>query len=231
MQLTTVIFDMDGLLIDSEPLWGEAAQEILARFNVRLTNDQYHLHTGLRTREFLTWWFAFFGIGSEHLDQAENDLIDLVIQKVSAQPKFLPGAAHILEFFRDRKFRIGLASSSPMRLIDVVENLGHLDKFIQVKTSAEFLTHGKPHPQVYLECAAQLGVSPIECITFEDSFNGMIAAKAARMKCVVVPSPEQQKQLRWQAADLKLSSLANFNDLLLESLVSMRSPAESLQKC
>ncbi|TDW95780.1 hexitol phosphatase HxpB [Dinghuibacter silviterrae] len=228
MQPTTVIFDMDGLLIDSEPLWGEAAEEILARFNVRLTNEQYHQHTGLRTREFLTWWFSFFGISPDHLDTAETDLVDLVIQKVKARPKFQPGVPYILDFFKARGFKIGLASSSPMRLIDTVEDLGQFGDYFQVKTSAEYLPFGKPHPQVYLECARALGVSPLECVAFEDSFNGMIAAKAARMSCVVVPAPDQQRQLRWHAANLKLSSLANFNDLLLEA---MGAPAETLKEC
>jgi HAD superfamily hydrolase (TIGR01509 family) len=218
MQLNTVIFDMDGLLIDSEPLWGEAAEEILSQFKVKLTPEQYHMHTGLRTREFLTWWFSYFQIPEIHIDQAEKDLVDLVMYKIGQNPRFMPGVPHVLEFFRERNFNIGLASSSPMRMIDFVENLGHLNGCFQVKTSAEFLTHGKPHPQVYLNCAEQLGVSPLQCIAFEDSFNGMIAAKAARMRCVIVPAPEQQKQSRWHAADLKLSSLANFNELLLDGM-------------
>jgi mannitol-1-/sugar-/sorbitol-6-/2-deoxyglucose-6-phosphatase len=229
MQLTTVIFDMDGLLIDSEPLWEEAAKEILARFNVTLTKEQYHMNTGLRTREFLAFWFGYFGIGHQHIPQAEEDLIDLVIAKVSRAPKFLPGVAYILEFFKERNFHIGLASSSPMRLINVVVELGQFGQFLETRTSAEFLTHGKPHPQVYLECAAQLGASPLQCIAFEDSFNGMIAAKAARMKCVVGPAYEQQKQLRWHAADLRLTSLANFNDLLMNGLAGQAS-TEMIQK-
>src|ERR1700744_4103181 len=134
MQQTPVIFDMDGLLIDSEPLWGEAAEEILARFGVKLTNEQYHQHTGLRTREFLAWWFAYFGISPEHIETAERDLVDLVIQKVTARPRFLPGVPFILDFFQERGFRIGLASSSPMHLIETVETLGQLGKYIQVKT-------------------------------------------------------------------------------------------------
>lgn len=218
MQLNTVIFDMDGLLIDSEPLWGQAAEEILAQFKVKLTAEQYHLHTGLRTREFLTWWFAYFNISPTHLDKAENDLIDLVMYKIGQNPRFMPGVPYIIDFFRERRFNIGLASSSPMRLIDFVENLGQMKGCFQVKTSAEFLSHGKPHPQVYLNCAEQLGASPLQCVAFEDSFNGMIAAKAARMKCVVVPAHDQQKQPHWAAADLKLSSLANFNELLLDGI-------------
>jgi len=217
MQPTTVIFDMDGLLIDSEPLWEEAAAEILASFGVRLSAEQYHQHTGLRTPEFLAWWFSYFGISADYIGETEKNLVDLVVQKVKANPKFQPGVPYVLQFFKERGFRIGLASSSPMRLIETVEELGQLGDFFQAKTSAEHLLHGKPHPQVYLECARQLGVSPLECIAFEDSFNGMIAAKAARMTCIVVPAPDQRHQARWAAADLTLNSLEDVNSQVLET--------------
>lgn len=90
--------------------------------------------------------------------------------------------------------------------------------YIKVKTSAEHLDHGKPHPQVYLNCAAELQSSPLECICFEDSVNGMIAVKAARMKCVVVPAPQYLKDERWSIADLKISSLKNFSELHIKML-------------
>jgi mannitol-1-/sugar-/sorbitol-6-/2-deoxyglucose-6-phosphatase len=218
MRPTTVIFDMDGLLIDSEPLWEEAAEEILARFNVRLTPEQYHQHTGLRTPEFLAWWFSYFGISAAYIGETEKNLVDLVIQKVSAKPRFQPGVPYILEFFKEHGYRMGLASSSPMNLIDTVEELGQLGRYIEVKTSAEHLLYGKPHPQVYLECARQMEVPPLQCVAFEDSFNGLIAAKAARMTCVVVPAPDLRDQPRWNASDLKLNSLEDFNAATLDAL-------------
>jgi mannitol-1-/sugar-/sorbitol-6-/2-deoxyglucose-6-phosphatase len=85
--------------------------------------------------------------------------------------------------------------------------------YLSATASAENLPYGKPHPQVYLDCAAALNSNPTSCICFEDSFNGMIAAKAARMKCVVVPHYSQLKDEKWAAADLKLSSLQNFGEL------------------
>jgi beta-phosphoglucomutase-like phosphatase (HAD superfamily) len=130
----------------------------------------------------------------------------------------MPGVEHILRFFTERNFKIGLASSSPLQLIDMVVNKLKINDFISAKSSAESLPYSKPHPQVFLNCAALLGASPTNCICFEDSFNGMIAAKAARMKCVVVPARNHQQEARWAAADLKLTSLLTFNDLLLAAL-------------
>jgi len=216
--LTTVIFDMDGLLIDSEPLWQEAGTEVMARFNVSLTTDQYHTSTGLRTSEWIQHWFTHFKVSKDHAPEAEAAIVSKAIEKIGARGQAMPGTQHVLQFFKERNFKIGLASSSPMELIDVVVNKLQIGHFIHARTSAEHLAYGKPHPQVYLDCAAALGVAPVECLCFEDSFNGMIAAKAARMKCVVVPERGQQQHARWGAADLKLGSLVNFNGLLLESL-------------
>ncbi len=99
----------------------------------------------------------------------------------------------------------------------VVEKLG-IGHCLDAIKSAEFLPYGKPHPQVYLECAQALGVSQLQCICFEDSFNGMIAVKAARMKCIVIPAPEQHAETRWDAADIKLRSLEEVNASIIESL-------------
>lgn len=216
--LNTVIFDMDGLLIDSEPLWQEAGKETLDRYKVHLTSEQYHTSTGLRTAEWVAYWFRHFKIDMTHAPQAEEMIIQKAIEKIGAKGQPFAGVQYILQFFRQRGFKIGLASSSPMELIKVVVDKLQIDDFITAKTSAEHLPFGKPHPEVYLSCAELLRSSPLECVCFEDSFNGLIAAKAARMKCVVIPMRQQQQDSRWGAADLKISSLQNFNGLLLESL-------------
>jgi sugar-phosphatase len=213
MQLNTVIFDMDGLLVDSEPLWEQATEEVFKQYGVSLSNEQYTSTTGLRTREFVQWWFRHFNIGDEELARAEKSIIDLVINKVEIEGKIMPGVHYIIDFFHKKNFKIGLASSSPQRLIDVAVKITGIGPYINVIASAEHLSFGKPHPQVYLNCAEALQSNPYECICFEDSFNGMIAAKAAKMKCVIVPHHSQTKDERWGAADLRLSSLQNFGEL------------------
>lgn len=218
MQLNTVIFDMDGLLIDSEPLWGEAAHEIFGRYNFQLTKTQYATTTGMRTKEFVEWWFNHYKIDAKHNAEAETAILQNVVDKVAVKGKPLPGVEHIFNFFIERNFKIGLATSSGKPLIDVVVDKLGIRNYLQSIESAADLPYGKPHPQVYLNCAAALNSHPTQCICFEDSFNGLIAAKAARMKCVVVPAPHDSKNEKFNAADLKISSLSNFNSLLLQTL-------------
>jgi mannitol-1-/sugar-/sorbitol-6-/2-deoxyglucose-6-phosphatase len=218
MQLDTVIFDMDGLLIDSEPIWGEAADEIFKQYGFSLTKQQHASTTGMRVQEFVLWWFGKHHVPEVYAAKAGAAIIQVVIDKVQTKGKAMPGLGHIFNFFIDRKYKIGLASSSPMILIDVVVDKLGIRKYLHAIASAADMPNGKPHPQVYLDCAAQLQSHPLSCICFEDSFNGLIAAKAARMKCVVVPSQHDSKDSRFNAADLKISSLLNFNELLMQTL-------------
>jgi mannitol-1-/sugar-/sorbitol-6-/2-deoxyglucose-6-phosphatase len=94
----------------------------------------------------------------------------------------------------------------------------NIGSYLDAISSAGTLPFSKPHPQVYINCAELLGVSPLQCLCFEDSFNGLISAKAARMKCVIVPDPDQYEAAKWGAADLKIPSLTAFDDRHLASL-------------
>lgn len=213
MQLNTVIFDMDGLLVDSEPLWREAADEVLSYYGKKLSAEEYSTTVGLRTNEFVSWWLRDYKFEDTELQKAAEEIITSVTNKIKQNGKPLPGVDYILNYFNDRGFKIGLATSSPLSVVEAVLKLLKIKPYFKAITSASELRYGKPHPEVYLKCAEELNASPLECLCFEDSFNGMIAVKAARMKCIVVPEHHRQKENRWAAADLKLSSLQNFNDL------------------
>ena len=219
MQLNTVIFDMDGLLIDSEPCWQQAGMETLRQFNVTLSPIQYHHTTGLRTPEWLDYWFGYFRIDKNLIPAAAAALHANVFEKIRTKADPLPGVRQALEFFKAKSFRIGLATSSPLSLANIVTDKLEITAYFDTITSAGDLPFGKPHPQVYMDCAAALSSSPLECLAFEDSFNGLIAAKAARMKCVVIPVHDQYALPKWGAADLKLNSLLEFDEAQLKNLI------------
>ena len=211
MQVKAVIFDMDGLLIDSEPLWQEAGKATLQNLGYTLTTEQYHTSTGLRTEEWIDHWFHHFQIDQQLAPSAVSTILQKAIENICKRGTMFPGAEDIIQLFKQEGLKIGLATSSPMEVVEAVLNKFSLTDRFDVISSAGTLPYGKPHPQVYLQCAEQLDVSPLECLAFEDSFNGMIAAKAARMKCVVVPDTNDYEHPKWAAADLKLKSLNEFN--------------------
>jgi sugar-phosphatase len=200
-------------LIDSEPLWNEAATEVFKHYGITLTEQQYVSTTGLRTKEFVDQWFGYFGVSKDLSAEAEHNIIETVLKKIRERGTVMKGVQHIFNFFHDKGFKMGIATSSPQELIDLVVEMLGIKSIINATASAQELPYGKPHPQVYLDCAEKLGSESTSCICFEDSFNGMIAVKAARMKCVVIPHHALLKEERWAAADLKLSSLQNFGEL------------------
>jgi sugar-phosphatase len=145
-------------------------------------------------------------------------VIDQALEYIDKEATLMPGVEHIFQFFLAKEFKIGLATSSPIALIEWVKDKLGIRSLIHASCSAQHLPYAKPHPQVYLDCANALHISPLACICFEDSFYGMLAAKAARMTCVVVPAADNLKQEHWAAADLKLSSLQNFGALHFDML-------------
>jgi beta-phosphoglucomutase-like phosphatase (HAD superfamily) len=216
MKLKAVIFDMDGLLIDSEPLWQEAGSETLAELGKELTLEQYHSSTGLRTEEWIQHWLHYFDLPMQHATTAIDTIISKAISKIDEKGIAFPGVDHLISLMKAHSLKVGLATSSPLSLVDVVLKKLDLQNSFDAVTSAEKLPFGKPHPEVYINCATELGVAGMECIAFEDSFNGMIAAKAARMKCVIVPALQDYAHLKWNAADLKLRSLTEFDEKKLQ---------------
>jgi sugar-phosphatase len=218
MPINTAIFDMDGLLIDSEPLWYEAAVEVMGQYGLQMDETTYASTVGLRTKEFLEYWFNIYGMNAVGIADAEHEITGRVIEKVKKYGTAMPGVTTAVGLFVSRGYRLGLATSSPASLIDVVLKHIGLEGAFAAITSAEHLPYGKPHPQVYLDCAHLLGSRPVDCLCLEDSFNGMLAAKSARMRCIVVPTPDLLNQARWAAADACIPSLDHLTEELLDQL-------------
>jgi mannitol-1-/sugar-/sorbitol-6-/2-deoxyglucose-6-phosphatase len=208
--LSAAIFDMDGLLVDTEPLWRKAEVEVFGALGVPLTDALAHTTTGLRVDEVVAHWRARHPWDGPGNTQVADDILDAVSALIVREGKLLPGVEATLELVGAAGLRVGLASSSPMRLIETV--LGHFALRTHFRScfSAEHEPYGKPHPAVYLRAAAALEAAPTACLAFEDSFNGLLAAKSARMQCVLVPAPEARGDKRWGIADVVLDSLADF---------------------
>lgn len=207
-----VIFDMDGVLIDSEPFWQESEMEVFGRAGLALTREMCLQTMGLRVDEVVEYWRRGHAFDDAPAGTLEDGIVGGVVERILVKGEAKAGAAHALGFFRGKGLRVALASSSAYRLIAAVtERLGLSGEF-EVVYSAEEEEYGKPHPGVYLATARRLGVAPAECVAIEDSFNGVLAAKAARMKCVAVPEPAQRRDPRFLIADAVLDSLEDLNE-------------------
>ncbi len=203
-RMRAAIFDMDGLLIDSEPLWRKAEVEVFGTVGLSLTEAECEATTGLRIDEVVAFRHAQRPWDDPPEPAIVARIVDRVIELVSARGMPLPGVEHAIARCRADGLRLALASSSPRRLIDAtLARLGLANTF-EVIASAEDDRLGKPHPAVFLRCAEMLGVPPTACLVLEDSLNGVIAAKAARMTCVAVP---EKPDPRFAIADRVLGSL------------------------
>ena len=215
-----VIFDMDGLLIDSEPFWREAAILAFKKVNIHLTNDQLAQSMGMRHDEVVKYWLNKYQKEDVSNQAIELDILAKVQELVEEKGTLMPGVLEILEFFKQKKIPIALASSSPLGIIQsVLETLKIKNKF-KITYSAEYEEFGKPHPAVFIATSNYMRVDPEDCLVFEDSLNGVLAAKSAKMKCIAIPSKEDFEKPQFTIADLKLKSLLDFTESHLNELTT-----------
>ncbi len=207
-QILAAIFDMDGLLIDSEPLWDRAELDVIAGLGVDISRRNELPDTlGLRIDMVVELWFAQQPWNGPSREEVTARIISRAISLVEEKRPLLAGAREAIALCKAQGLKIGLASASPLHMLEKVLAMFDLREQFDALASAENLQYSKPHPQVYLDCAARLGVDPLTCVALEDSVNGMIASKAARMRSIVVPEHENQADPRYVLANVKLSSL------------------------
>ena len=206
--LEAVIFDMDGVLVDSEPIWQDVETDLLGALGVPLTRELCKQTMGFRVNEAVAYWYERHPWPGPTVDEVAEQLMTGVVAAIGARGEPMAGVDEAVAFLQDAGLRLAIASSSYYRVIDaVLERLG-LSAAFEVVHSAEDEANGKPHPDVYLTAAAKLGVAPAACVAIEDSPNGVVSAKAAGMVCVAVPDPGIAEDARFGDADLTLASLA-----------------------
>ncbi len=213
-----VIFDMDGVLIDSEPLWRRAEVEVFKVVGVTLEQDDLAATMGLRVDEVIKYWFArkpWAGITPE---EVVGQIVKGVTQLILEQGQIKPGVQESIQVAKADGRKIALASSSPSSVIAAVLTRIGLEDYFDVIYSAEQESNGKPHPAVYLTVAQKLGVVPSECLAIEDSLNGVLSAKAANMKCIAIPDPLIAENPGFKAADRMLKSLLELTPKLIAEL-------------
>jgi sugar-phosphatase len=217
--LRAVIFDLDGVLVDSEQLWRDAEIAVFGAIGVPLDDERCRETTGLRVDEVVRHWYERYPwpISAGEPRGVADAVVAEMVRAMATAPA-VPGAVEAVRFCAAQGARVAVASSSPDELIAAaLERLG-LASLVETYHSAMDEELGKPHPAVYLTAAAKLGVSPLGCVAVEDSLNGVIAAKAARLRCVAVPD-------RWTpgfaVADVILPDLLRFGPQLWAQLEAL----------
>lgn len=208
--IKAVIFDMDGLLIDSEPHWRASHREVLAGHGYHITEDDVRQMAGRRTAEVAQHWQDRFGFSEPSNDQLVAQIVDTVIKRINEQGTAMAGVQQLVKDLYDHGMPMAVASSSSMRLIDVVLERLDIRQYMQAVHSGEHEQRGKPFPDVFLSTAKTLGAEPEQCLVFEDSLNGVKAAKAAGMYCIAVPEEPYDEQA-FSIADRIISSLKQVN--------------------
>jgi mannitol-1-/sugar-/sorbitol-6-/2-deoxyglucose-6-phosphatase len=216
--LEAAIFDLDGLLIDSEPLWHEAEVAILGPLGVPVAAMGTRQTKGMVVGEVTRYWFERFPWAGPGPDEVARLIDDEVRDLVAARAELRPGALRAIAECRSRDLSLALGSSSRYRYLETVLRRLALSESFDVVHSAQDEAYGKPHPAVFLGAAARLGVDPTACVVWEDSSAGVLAAKAARMRCIAVPDPEDRLHPAMALADVLLVSLDELDEAVWRRL-------------
>lgn len=217
MSVQAVLFDLDGVLIDSETIWDEVRHGLADEHGLSWPNDATTLMQGMNTREWAHYLASVVGVPGTDNDVAK-EVLDRMAARYSHGLPLLPGAIETVTQLATQ-WPLGLASSSARRLIDVVlAQMGVADLF-QVTISTEEVAKGKPSPLVYLEAARRLGVDPAQAVAVEDSSNGLRSAAAAGLIVIAIPNPAfPPADDALASATTRLNSLADLTPTLLRDL-------------
>ena len=214
--INAVIFDMDGVMIDSEPLWEKTERILLARRGIDYSPDYRDKIVGLNQRDSGRLLVGTFDL-DETVEDIINERISILTSIYEEELELIPALVPLLEQLAREGYRLAVASSSPFRVVTFVLDMFSLHNHFLTVVSGDSVGNGKPHPDIYLHTAEMLGVAPAECVAIEDSINGLRSAKGAGMYCIAIPdkrlTPDQFK-----SADVILDSLRELTPETIKSL-------------
>lgn len=204
--MKAVIFDMDGVIIDSEPIYNKIHADMLREFGITEFLDCPEDYTGMTSIAVFTKTKELYQLKQTIAEIAayQRDIIIREIKNLDNEP--IPGIRELLANLKEHNIKTAIASSSERLFIDTVVTKFGLHDYFDIIVSGDDIKNSKPAPDIFLKAANLLSVEPAKCLVIEDSKNGTIAAKAAEMKCVGFANPNSGKQDLSQA-DKIISSI------------------------
>ena len=208
--IEAVVFDLDGVLLDSEQIWDEVREQLARERGGRWHEGAQRAMMGMSSTEWSQYMHDEIGL-PESPDEISAEVVRRLEEQYRQHLPLLDGAVEAVERLAAR-WPLGIASSSNREVIDLVLELSGLALFFKVTVSSEEVARGKPAPDVYLEATRRLGVTPDRSAAIEDSENGIRAAKAAGMRVVAIPNPDFPPDPEaLEQADVTLGSLAELS--------------------
>ncbi|MEI8105168.1 MAG: HAD family phosphatase [Actinomycetes bacterium] len=208
--IAAVVFDLDGIIVDSEHVWDDVREKLAHTRGGRWHPGAQRAMMGMSSVEWSAYMHDTIGL-SESPEEINRIVVDEMLARYAAGPPFIPGALEAVARTASRH-TIGLASSSNRELIDAVLEAGGITSLFTATVSSEEVARGKPAPDVYLEAARRLGVAAGDCVAIEDSHNGIRSAKAAGMRCIAIPNERFPPGDAVADADLVLASIDELTD-------------------
>ena len=194
--IKAVIFDMDGVIIDSEPFHYKVFKKYIKdKFDLTISDAEYSTFIGTTNQYIygaLQEKYNFSGNIDTFIEEYEEKCLQFLLTATTECP--IKGVDVLVKNIHQNKFKLALASSSPKKVIEIILDMFKLTNYFDVQVSGQDVENSKPAPDIFLRAAQLLGVSPAECLVFEDSRNGVVAAKAAGMKCIAYYNPNSGKQ-------------------------------------
>lgn len=184
---TSIVFDLDGTLVDSEPNYYEASRRTLAEHGVNgFTWADHERSVGISTRETVSLWKGRYGLAAP-VEALLADKNGHYLEPARTATRVYPEMRKFVELLAAEGIPMAVASGSSRAAIEVILKGTGLDAYLRTVVSADEVAAGKPAPDVFLEAARRLGVAPADCVVLEDAAPGAVAAHAAGMRCVAIP--------------------------------------------
>jgi HAD superfamily hydrolase (TIGR01509 family) len=213
--IEAVVFDLDGVIVDSEHVWDEVRQRLAEERGGRWHDEASRDMMGMSSLEWSRYMHEVIGL-AEPPEEINAEVVRRLVAVYREELPLLPGAVEAVEALAAR-WPLGLASSSNRELIDLVLRVSGLERWFAATVSSEEVPRGKPAPDVYLEAARRLDVPAERCAAVEDSENGILSAKAAGMRVVAIPNPQYPPaEDALAAADLVLPAVADLTPAAVE---------------